>query len=100
MPSDTVMLVGAFIPIVAILVAGLAILIPVAGLTLRFALKPALESLVHLREDQAQTQELRLIEQRLSLVEEQLHQLSQVREWDRSLTGGSQQGLPAADQND
>lgn len=86
MPSDTVMLIGAFIPIVAILVGGLAILIPIAGLTLRFALKPALESLARLREDQTQTQEVRLLEQRLSLVEEQVHQLSQTREWDRSLS--------------
>ena len=86
MPSDTVMLIGAFIPIVAILVGGLAILIPIAGLTLRFALKPALESLARLREDQTQTQEVRLLEQRLSLVEEQVHQLSQTREWERSLS--------------
>lgn len=86
MPSDTVMLIGAFIPIVAILVGGLAILIPIAGLTLRFALKPALESLARLRDDQTQTQEVRLLEQRLSLVEEQVHQLSQTREWDRSLS--------------
>lgn len=92
MPSDTVMLIGAFIPIVAILVGGLAILIPIAGLTLRFALKPALESLARLRDDQTQTQEVRLLEQRLSLVEEQVHQLSQTREWDRSL---SDAGSPA-----
>jgi hypothetical protein len=85
MPPDTVMLIGAFIPIVAILVGGLAILIPIAGLTLRFALKPALESVAKLREDQTQTREVRLLEQRLSLVEEQVHQLSQTREWDRSL---------------
>jgi hypothetical protein len=85
MPSDTVMLVGTLIPIVAILVGGLVILIPVAGLTLRFALKPALEALGKLKELQSQGQEIRLLEQRLSLVEEQMHQVTQVRDWERSL---------------
>jgi hypothetical protein len=94
MPPDTVMLVGTLIPILAILVGGLAILIPIAGLTLRFALKPALESVAKLRTDQAQTQEVRLLEQRLSLVEEQVHQLSQVREWDRSLATSRPPAIP------
>jgi hypothetical protein len=72
MPSDTVMLVGAFIPIVAILFVGLIILVPIAGLTLRFALKPALEALGPLREQRNQDAELRLLEQRIALLEGQL----------------------------
>jgi hypothetical protein len=95
MPSDTVMLVGTLIPIFAILVGGLAIIIPIAGLTLRFALKPAIESFGKLKEGQFQDQEIRLLEQRLSLVEEQLHQLSQVKDWDRSLAAGEDRTLPA-----
>jgi hypothetical protein len=95
MPSDTVMLVGTLIPILAILLGGMAILIPIAGLTLRFALKPALESFGKLREAQAQAQELRLLEQRLSLVEEQLQHVSQVREWDRSLGVDRPRAMPA-----
>lgn len=76
MPSDTVMLVGTFIPIVAILMGGLLLLVPIAGLTLRFALKPALESLGQLKDLKQQGQELRLVEQRLALLEEQLHALA------------------------
>lgn len=70
------MLVGTFIPILAILMGGLLLLVPVAGLTLRFALKPALESLGQLRDLKQQGQELRLVEQRLALLEEQMHALS------------------------
>ncbi len=72
MPSDTVMLVGTLIPIIAIIFVGLLLLIPVAGLTLRFALKPALEAFSRMKELQGQGQELRLIEQRLALLEEKL----------------------------
>lgn len=75
MPSDSVMLVGAFIPIAAILVGGLILLVPIAGLTLRFALKPLLEGLSQMRDLRGQAQEIRLLEQRLALVEEQLHSL-------------------------
>jgi len=75
-PSDTVLAIGTFIPIVAILMGGLLLLIPVAGLTLRFALKPVLESFGQLRESRAQSEALRLMEQRLALLEEQMHALS------------------------
>jgi len=76
MPSDTVMLVGTLIPIAAIIMGGLLLLVPVVGLTVRFALKPALESLGHLRALKLQGQELHLVEQRLALIEEQMRALS------------------------
>lgn len=79
MPSDTVMLVGAFIPIVAILFGGMLLLIPVAGLTLRFALKPTIEAFAKAREVQGQKQEIRLIEQRLALLEDQINTLMLTR---------------------
>jgi hypothetical protein len=75
MPSDSVMMIGTFIPIVAILMGGLILLVPIAGLTLRFALKPALESLGHLRDLRTHTEALRLAEQRIALLEEQVHML-------------------------
>lgn len=70
------MLVGALIPIAAIVMGGLLLLVPVVGLTVRFALKPALESLGHLRALKLQGQELHLVEQRLALIEEQMRVLS------------------------
>jgi len=70
------MLVGTLIPIAAIIMGGLLLLVPVVGLTVRFALKPALESLGHLRALKLQGQELRLVEQRLALLEEQMRVLS------------------------
>ncbi|HEX5520806.1 MAG TPA: hypothetical protein VFX29_03885 [Longimicrobiaceae bacterium] len=79
MPSDSVMMIGTFIPIVAILMGGLILLVPIAGLTLRFALKPALESLGHLRDLRTHTEALRLAEQRIALLEEQMHALSSGR---------------------
>lgn len=74
--SDTVMLVGTLIPIAAILIGGLLILVPVAGLTLRFALKPALEAYAKMREIQGQEQEIGLLQQRVALLEEQVHLLT------------------------
>lgn len=95
MPSDTVMLVGTFIPILAILMGGLLLLVPIAGLTLRFALKPVLESLGPLRDLKLQGQELRLLEQRLSLLEEQMHALAAGARSDAAaLTAMPVKGLP------
>jgi hypothetical protein len=73
MPSDNVMLVGTLIPIVAILVGGLLLAIPLAGLTLRFAIKPALQVIAQYREEPGVRQELHLLEQRIALLEEQLY---------------------------
>ena len=76
MPSENVMLLGTLIPIAAILIGGLLLLIPVAGLTLRFALKPAMEAYAQMREAQGQDRTVQLLEQRVALLEEQLHALS------------------------
>jgi hypothetical protein len=72
---DTAMLVGSFIPILAILFGGLIILVPVLGLTIRFALKPAIEAFQQLRSSQGDARELAVLEQRTSLLEQQLHQV-------------------------
>ena len=73
------MLVGALIPIVAILIGGLVLLVPIAGLTLRFALKPALEAYAQARKSSGDREEIRILQQRLALVEEQLHALTTAR---------------------
>lgn len=61
------------IPITAIVLGSLTVLIPIAGLTARFALKPVLEALARYREMQGGEQRVALLEQRLALLEEQQH---------------------------
>lgn len=63
------------IPILGILVGGMAIVIPVLGFTLRFALKPLVESWTKLREAPLADERLRMMERRVSLLEEQVQSL-------------------------
>lgn len=65
--------ISLLIPLVAIVFGSLTVLIPVVGLTLRFALKPIMEMLTQYREAQGQGREVHLLEQRISLMEEKLH---------------------------
>ncbi|HET8653900.1 MAG TPA: hypothetical protein VFL93_00105 [Longimicrobiaceae bacterium] len=58
--------------IVAIVMGSLTILIPVAGITARFALKPVAESIARMREGQAASQTTALLERRVALLEQQL----------------------------
>jgi hypothetical protein len=99
---DTAMLIGSFIPILAILFAGLIILVPVLGLTIRFALKPAIEAFQQLRSSQGDARELAVLEQRTSLLEQQLNQiesalqrLEAAQEFDRRLLAGPSRAAPA-----
>lgn len=61
------------IPILAIVLGSLTVLIPIAGLTARFALKPILEALTQYRASQGQDRVVQMLEQRISLLEEQQH---------------------------
>jgi hypothetical protein len=60
------------VPIIAIVIGGLIVLVPIAGLTLRFALKPALDSFLRARGTFASTEEVRRLEERLAAVESEL----------------------------
>jgi hypothetical protein len=64
------------VPILAIVVGGLIVLVPVAGLTLRFALKPALDSFLRSRDTFVPRDEVRRLEARLEAVESELRLLS------------------------
>ncbi|MEJ2216999.1 MAG: hypothetical protein P8099_10325 [Gemmatimonadota bacterium] len=72
---------------------GVLLGVPVIALSLRFALKPLVEAWVRLREtQQANPQELALMKQQLALLSERmeemeqgLHQLKYVAEFDREL---------------
>ncbi len=61
------------IPLVAVVLGCLIILIPVAGLTARFALKPIMEAFANYRSTQGDSQRVALLERRLALIEEQTH---------------------------
>ena len=69
----------AIISGLAIFLGLLVVLIPITGLTARFALKPVMEALGKYRESQSDRQMQALLERRVSLMEEQLHSM------DRSL---------------
>jgi hypothetical protein len=58
--------------IVAILMFGLVVFVPVAGLTMRFALKPLIDSLIRIAEMRRSTQEVQLLERRIALLEQEL----------------------------
>lgn len=76
----------------AIVLGMLAVLIPVAGLTARFALKPIVEAIARAREAQGTNQHVSLLEQRVALLEQQLQsidtnvaRLADARDFDRQL---------------
>jgi hypothetical protein len=65
------------IPITGIVFGSLMFLIPIAGITARFALKPIMEAIAKAREIQAggAGRELAVMEQRVALLEQQYQQL-------------------------
>lgn len=83
------------IPITGIVFGSLMFLIPIAGITARFALKPIMEAIAKAREMQAggTGRELAVLEQRVALLEQQYQQLessvkhiSDVTEFEKRLT--------------
>jgi hypothetical protein len=58
--------------ILAMLLTAMVIFVPVAGLTMRFALKPIVDSIARLMEARAQNAASELLEKRLALVEQEL----------------------------
>ncbi|HEX5872810.1 MAG TPA: hypothetical protein VFY65_20405, partial [Longimicrobium sp.] len=87
----------AIIAGLAIFLGMMTILIPIAGLTARFALKPLMEALKSYRELQGDNQAQQLVERRVALMEEQLHsmdrtlrELAEESEFRRDLESGKQ----------
>ena len=58
--------------VVAVVMAMGIILVPVAGLTLRFALKPIAEAMAKIKEAQGAGREVAVMQQRIDLLEQQL----------------------------
>ena len=86
------------IPIVAIVGGLLCLLIPIAGLTARFAMKPIVDSMAKLKEAQAgggQASDVRRLEQRVAAIEHQLEgvdsslqRLIEAKDFERQLQSG------------
>jgi len=95
---------GDLIGLVAVVMGTLTILIPIAGFTARFALKPIAESVARMRESRGAGEELSVVEQRVALLERQmsgmesqLHRLSEVREFEAQLQAPPPAAGPSAE---
>lgn len=85
--------------IVAVVMGMLVILIPIAGLTLRFAIKPIAEAVAKVRAAEASNREIGMLEQRVELLERQLsamesdvHRLREVEEFHAQLKASEGEG--------
>lgn len=58
--------------VLAVLMVGLIVLVPVAGITARFALKPLIDSIIRVAEVRRPGEEVRLLERRVALLEQEL----------------------------
>ena len=84
--------------LVMLLMAALIVLLPIAGLTARFALKPIVEAVVRLRQTPGAAENLALIEQRMALMEQQqanmesdMGRLLEVQEFEEKLLTKNQE---------
>lgn len=85
--------------LVAVIMGISVVLIPVAGLTARFALKPAVEALGRFIEGKGKEEAVHVVERRIALLEQQLEvlqtsvdRLIEVSEFDAALKGASTRG--------
>jgi len=61
------------IGLTAVVMGSLTVLIPIAGITARIALKPIVEAMARYREIKGSDDAVTMLERRMSLMEEQLH---------------------------
>lgn len=78
--------------IVAVVMGMLVILIPIAGFTLRYAIKPIAEAVAKVRQAEAANREFSMLEQRVELLERQIsamesdvHRLREIEEFHEQL---------------
>jgi len=84
--------------IIAVIMVFSVVLIPIIGLTARFALKPTVEALSKVFEKKGMDETLMILERRIALLETELdnlqnamHRLEEVSSFDHQLRGGSDQ---------
>jgi hypothetical protein len=82
--------------IIAVIMVFSIVLIPIIGLTARFALKPTVEALSKIFEKHGQDEALLILERRIALLETELdtlqnamHRLEEVSSFDHQLRGSS-----------
>lgn len=85
--------------LIAVIMGISIVLIPVIGLTARFALKPTVEALSKFFETKGQDETIAILERRQALLEAQVEQMesslrriAETSEFDRQLTRGSGEG--------
>jgi len=61
------------IGLTAVIMGSLTVLIPIAGITARIALKPIVEAMARYREMRGSDDAVAMLERRMTLMEEQLH---------------------------
>ncbi len=66
--------------IIVVLFAGLAVLIPIVGLTARFALRPVVDAIARIKEAGNSGEALRMLERRMALVEQEVQSTEGLRE--------------------
>lgn len=66
--------------IVGIIMGMLVVLIPITGLTARFAIKPITEAIARMREGSTDRATVDLLERRIALLEQEVHGLGGMRE--------------------
>jgi hypothetical protein len=72
---------GPDIPaLLGIFMGSLMVLIPIAGFTARFAMKPIVESIARLRESGTKNEAVQMLERRMALLEQEVQNLSGIRE--------------------
>ena len=69
---DPVLLPIDLTAILGILLGMMVVLIPIGGLTARFAFKPIVEAIARMRETQGTNRETALLEKRVALLEQQI----------------------------
>lgn len=67
------------VALVAVVMGCLAFLIPIAGVTARFALKPMAEAIARMRESGATRETIQLLERRMALLEHEQQSVSDIR---------------------
>lgn len=89
------------IAIIAVVMGVSIVLVPVIGLTARFALKPFVESLGHFFQSRNVEESVRIVERRMALMEAQLEsmegtlsRLADASEFHRDLRAGTTASLP------
>ena len=73
LPIDLTAIIGVFM-------GSLMVLIPIAGFTARFAMKPIVESLARLKEGGARTEALEMLERRMALLEQEVQNVSAIKD--------------------